>query len=155
MDRYYKWCAQTQDELPPQRVWREYVFKGCSIDHDRLDGIAEELMLYFETRFFHREMRPEMPAVLKTIRDMGLKIGLISNIISLGSVPSALKNMVSESISIPSCCPASMGAASLTRPSSITPRVLPTFLPAHASMSETAYREMCLVQSGQVTVYLS
>jgi len=91
MDRYYKWCAQTQDELSPQRVWREYVFSDCSIDYDRLDSIAEKLMLYFETRFFHREVRPEMPTVLKSIRDMGLKIGLISNIISRGSVPFCLE----------------------------------------------------------------
>jgi putative hydrolase of the HAD superfamily len=91
MARYYKWCAQTQDELPPQRVWREYVFNSCSMDYDRLDSIAEKLMLYFETHFFHREMRPEMPIVLKIIREMGLKIGLISNIISLGSVAFCLE----------------------------------------------------------------
>jgi putative hydrolase of the HAD superfamily len=91
MARYYKWCAQTQDEHPPQRVWREYVFNSCSMDYDRLDSIAEKLMLYFETHFFHREMRPEMPIVLKIIREMGLKIGLISNIISLGSVAFCLE----------------------------------------------------------------
>lgn len=91
MDRYYKWCAQTQDELPPQRVWREYVFCERPIDYAHLDDIAEELMLYFETRFFNRAMRPEMSAVLKTIRAMGLKIGVISNIISLGSVSYCLE----------------------------------------------------------------
>ena len=36
-------------------------------------------------------MRPEMPAVLEAIKQMGLKIGLISNVNSRGQVPTNLK----------------------------------------------------------------
>jgi HAD superfamily hydrolase (TIGR01549 family) len=36
-------------------------------------------------------MRPEMPNVLQTIKEMGLKIGLISNVTSRGQVPTNLK----------------------------------------------------------------
>lgn len=38
-----------------------------------------------------REMRPEVPAVLEAIREMGLKIGIISNVISRGMVPYTLQ----------------------------------------------------------------
>ena len=41
--------------------------------------------------FISRAMRPEMPAVLEAIKQMGLKIGLISNVNSRGQVPTNLK----------------------------------------------------------------
>jgi HAD superfamily hydrolase (TIGR01509 family) len=44
-------------------------------------------MLYYETHFYQRSMRPEMPVVLHAIQQMGLKIGLISNVCSHGQVP--------------------------------------------------------------------
>ena len=47
-------------------------------------------MVYIETRYYYREMRPEMPDVLETIRSMGLKIGLISNVCSRRQVPDNL-----------------------------------------------------------------
>lgn len=85
--RYHQWSMQTLDELPPQRVWREYVLDGCPVDAEKIDSIAEDLMVYIETHYYHREMRPEIPAVLAAIRAMGLKIGLISNVNSRGQVP--------------------------------------------------------------------
>lgn len=84
--RYHRWRIQTLEELPPQRVWRDYILAGYPVDTERLDAIAEELMLYIETRYYRREMRPEMPTVLDTIQKMGLKIGLISNVNSRGQV---------------------------------------------------------------------
>jgi len=40
-----------------------------------LAAAAEELSFFFETRFYRREMRPEVPAVLEAIKEMGLKSG--------------------------------------------------------------------------------
>jgi HAD superfamily hydrolase (TIGR01549 family) len=91
LGHYKLFSIQSMDELPPQRVWSEYIFSGYKIDQSRLAGIAEELSFFLETRFYQRAMRPEMPAVLEAIKQMGLKIGLISNVNSRGQVPTNLK----------------------------------------------------------------
>jgi putative hydrolase of the HAD superfamily len=89
--RYHSWRLQTLQELPVYQILREYTFKGYPIDPQALESIAEPVMFYFETRFYRREMRPEVPAVLEAVRSMGLKIGMISNVSSQGLVPANLK----------------------------------------------------------------
>lgn len=91
LERYKSWSVQTLDELHPLRVWSEYIFPEMDVELDRLAPIAEELSFLVETRFYCRTMRPEIPAVLEAIRQMGLKIGLISNVNSRGQVPTNLK----------------------------------------------------------------
>jgi len=87
---YHKWSIQTMHELPPARVWKEFIFAGYSIDQGKLAQAAEEMMYYFEANFYHREMRPEVPSVLEAIRKLDLKIGLISNACSRKLVPAKL-----------------------------------------------------------------
>ena len=60
-------------------------------DKQALSSISEELMLFYETRLYYRDMRPEIPEVLEAIKKLGLKIGLISNVNSLGQVPTNLE----------------------------------------------------------------
>lgn len=91
LGRYHLWRMQSLVELPTQKVWREYILADYPVDACALDRIAEDLMLYIETHYYDRQMRPEMPAVLDTIQKMGLKIGLISNVSSRGQVPFNLK----------------------------------------------------------------
>jgi putative hydrolase of the HAD superfamily len=92
LKQYKQWSIETLVELPPARVWSEYIFRDLGVDIDCLTLIAEELSFLIETRFYCRDMRPEMPAVLKSIQDMGLKIGIISNVNSRGQVPINLAN---------------------------------------------------------------
>jgi HAD superfamily hydrolase (TIGR01549 family)/HAD superfamily hydrolase (TIGR01509 family) len=87
LGRHHGWSKQTLLELPAPQIWHDYILKGFSYDPQALDRIAEDLTTYYETHFYHREMRPEVPAVLEAIRGMGLKIGLISNVRSRGQVP--------------------------------------------------------------------
>jgi putative hydrolase of the HAD superfamily len=91
LERYKRWSIQSMLELPAQRIWSEYVFSAMDVDQDQLASIAESLMVLVETRYDRRVMRPEMPAVLEAIQQMGLKIGLISNVSSRGLVPANLK----------------------------------------------------------------
>jgi len=91
LEHYKRWSIQSMTELPPVRVWSEYVFVDLDVDAVRLAAIAEELMFLVETRYYHRAMRPEIPAVLEAIKQMDLKIGLISNVNSRGQVPTNLK----------------------------------------------------------------
>lgn len=87
---YHRWRLQSLEELSTQRIWREYILADFAVDANRLDAIAEDLMLYLEMRYYLRQMRPEMPAVLDAVQKMGLKIGLISNVSSRGQVPTNL-----------------------------------------------------------------
>jgi putative hydrolase of the HAD superfamily len=91
LDRYKRWCLQSMEELPSRLVWSEYVFSEFDVDKEKVAEISEDLALLIETRFYRRAMRPEMPEVLKAIKGMGLKIGIISNVNSLGQVPTNLK----------------------------------------------------------------
>jgi putative hydrolase of the HAD superfamily len=90
LERYHQWSLESLEELPPSRVWQEYILAGRNVDPGRLSAIAEDLMLWIETRYYDRQMRPEVPAVLDAIQRMGLKIGLISNVCSRGQVPTNL-----------------------------------------------------------------
>ena len=88
--RYHEWSIQSMLELPPQRVWGDYILAGFPVDSTLLDAHAEDWMVYLETCYYQRAMRPEMPQVLETIQRMGLKIGLISNVCSRSQVPNNL-----------------------------------------------------------------
>ncbi len=88
---YLRDKLQSMQELPPARVWREYFLADFAVDSDTIEAIAEDLMVYYETHFFQRSMRPDVPVVLQAIQRMGLKIGLISNVCSQGQVPLSLE----------------------------------------------------------------
>ena len=90
LKRYRTWCLESLQELSPQTVWKDYILSEYAVDQAVLTSIAEDLMCYIETQYFERVKRPEVPAVLESIRQMGLKIGMISNINSLGQVPTKL-----------------------------------------------------------------
>lgn len=90
--RYHQWRLASLDELPPSRVWCDYILPDYPQYFPVLEGIAEELMVWLETHYYQRQMRPELPVVLEAIRKMGLKIGLISNVNSRGQVPYSLQS---------------------------------------------------------------
>jgi putative hydrolase of the HAD superfamily len=87
LERYHQWRLRTLEELPPRQVWRQYILADYPDNSEQLDLIAEDLMVWIETHYYRRQMRPEIPAVLSAIQKMGYKIGLISNVNSLGQVP--------------------------------------------------------------------
>jgi putative hydrolase of the HAD superfamily len=92
LERYHKWSLETLEELPVIRVWSEFIFSEHPVDLKKLVSCAEDLMVFIELNYFHREMRPEVPQVLDVIRKVGLKIGLISNVCSQSQVPLSLNN---------------------------------------------------------------
>ncbi|MDQ7840908.1 MAG: HAD family hydrolase [bacterium] len=90
MAAYQRWREQHQRELPPDRVWTEYVFPDNGLPRDRLIAEAEDLTLYYEDNFYGRTLRPEAPAVLAELQQRGFRLAVISNILSLGLVPRKL-----------------------------------------------------------------
>ena len=87
LERYQRWRLRTLEELPPKQVWRQYILEEYPDDFPGLDPIADDLMVWIETRYYERNMRPEVPSVLKEIQKMRYRIGLISNVNSRGQVP--------------------------------------------------------------------
>ena len=83
---YHQWTLESQIELPTSQIWSKFVFQGIPISEDKLAPISEELSQLYEQKFYHREMRPEIPAVLAQIKAMGLRIGCLSNTLSRGCV---------------------------------------------------------------------
>jgi len=79
---YRAWREAEQVELPPERVWADYVFPDQGLDRERLEAVAEDLAFYYESHFFRRSMRPEVPAVLARLQAHGLRLAVISNITS-------------------------------------------------------------------------
>lgn len=92
LDRYRDWRAPLKVELPAEEIWRNFILADFAVDPHKLATFAEDWMLWVETHYYHREMRPEMPAVLEAIRQMGLKIGIISNTCSRLQVSEDLKS---------------------------------------------------------------
>ena len=62
---YHHWNLGSTIEIPSVEIWSKYIFKDYSINHQKLSKIAEELSFLYETKFFMREMRPEVPEVLR------------------------------------------------------------------------------------------
>lgn len=91
MEIYQAWREATEIELPPERVWAEYVFPNHGLPKDRLAAAAEELTFFYETHYQIRRLRPEARDVLLTLRARGLRLGVISNIISRTLVPRQLE----------------------------------------------------------------
>lgn len=90
LDNYHKWAIDSLIELPSARVWKEYIFYDYPQFFHILDEFGEELMYWIDTNYYERDLRPEIPAVLDQLHKMGIVIGLISNVCSIGQVPGNL-----------------------------------------------------------------
>jgi putative hydrolase of the HAD superfamily len=91
LDYYHKWAIDSLIELPPSRVWKEYILVDYPQFFPILDQIGEELMYWIETNYYERSLRSEIPFVLDKLSKMGMVIGLISNVCSLSQVPENLR----------------------------------------------------------------
>jgi FMN phosphatase YigB (HAD superfamily) len=91
LKEYHSLCVVTEIELPAAEVWKQYLLPAYPQFFPALDAHGEALMCWLEMNYYHRELRPEVPAVLAELKRMGVQIGLISNICSLTQVPDSLK----------------------------------------------------------------
>jgi putative hydrolase of the HAD superfamily len=89
MAAYQSWREDSEVELPPERVWGEYVFADGRCPGalapgwaGRLVVAAEELAQFYESRFQVRSLRAEAAGTLKALHERGMRLAVISNIIS-------------------------------------------------------------------------
>ncbi len=84
---YHCWNRASHIELPSSEIWSKYIFHDLEANPAVFEKIGEELSLLYEIKYYLREPRPEVPAVLQAIKEMGLRIGCVSNTPSIGQVP--------------------------------------------------------------------
>jgi putative hydrolase of the HAD superfamily len=84
---YQVWREQREVELPPEKLWTEYIFPNHGLSRERLMAAADELAFFYETRYYARGLRPEAPAVLEALHSQGLRLAIISNVLSRRTVP--------------------------------------------------------------------
>ena len=88
---YQDFRDRTLRELPPEQVWPGFIFPGCACADNAMIAAAEDLTFFFETRFYVRTLRREAPRALAMLQENGLRLALISNVMSRGQVPYALR----------------------------------------------------------------
>jgi len=91
LDRYQIWRMNSNLEIRAADFWNKYVFKDLNLSEQKITQIAELLTFFVETLFFRRRMRKGVPRVLKAIKQKGLKIGCISNVLGIMQVPYCLQ----------------------------------------------------------------
>lgn len=90
-ERYKHWSEETLVELPQARIWNEYYLPEYAIGEERLAPIAEELCFLYDYERVCNRRRPRLAETMRELHGMGLRLGVISNIISTSFVPHILK----------------------------------------------------------------
>lgn len=91
LKKYHNAAVATEDELSTSEVLKRFILPDYPQFFDAITAHSEEIMYWIDTNYYYRELRPEVPGVLSDLKNMGIKIGLISNVCSLNQVPENLK----------------------------------------------------------------
>ena len=89
-EAYKHSTEQTLVELPAPRIWNEYYLKEFRIGEDRLAPIAEELSFLYDYDRLTLMRKPRLKETIETLHEMGIRMGVVSNIISTSLVPHLL-----------------------------------------------------------------
>jgi len=90
LEAYQAWRERSEIELPPERVWTEYLLADHGLSKERLRAAADDLSMFYETHYYVRRLRPEAPATLAALRERGLRLAVISNTLSRRLMPRQL-----------------------------------------------------------------
>ena len=86
LKKYTSWRTVDYIELLPEKLFSDFILKGSGIDEGIINKVAEDLAFLIDTGFFNRYPRPEAAEALGAIRDKGIRMGIISNVMSRGQV---------------------------------------------------------------------
>ena len=74
-------------EFPAAEIWSGWYLRDWEISREKLEPIAEELSFLYDYERVKVMRRPYIKETLDALRAQGMKLGLISNIISLSVAP--------------------------------------------------------------------
>ena len=89
-EAYKRYSEETLVELPQRRIWNEFYLKEYCIGEERLAPIAEELSFLYDYERVRNLRRPHLTETLDALSGMGVRMGVVSNIISTSFVPHIL-----------------------------------------------------------------
>lgn len=89
-EAYKHMTEQTRRELPSARIWNEHYLKEFHIGEERLEPIAEELSFLYDYDRLTLMRRSRLKETIATLHETGIRMGIISNIISTSLVPHLL-----------------------------------------------------------------
>lgn len=78
-------------ERPSAEIWSGWYLRDWAIGRERLEPMAEELSFLYDYERPRVMRRPHLKQTLERLRGMGLRLGLISNIISTSVAPHFLE----------------------------------------------------------------
>ena len=90
-ERYGAYRDPRQRELKPEEIWGSFVLTDFGLDEESVRSYAEELAHMWEVTHYHRALRPHVREMLEGLKDLGIKLGVISNTASLYQVFDILK----------------------------------------------------------------
>ena len=82
---------QTPRELPAAQIWSQYLLRDFGLTEVQLAPMAEELSFLYDYERVRVMRRPHLAQTLARLQDMGLRMGVISNIISTSVVSHFLR----------------------------------------------------------------
>ncbi len=90
-ERYKRFQRQTDMELKPTQIWRDYVLEDIEAGEGgfpvcRSERVCEELAHMWEVTYYNRSLRNGVPELLEELSRLHLKLGIISNTPSLYQV---------------------------------------------------------------------
>lgn len=89
--RYAEYRDATDEELKPIEIWCEYALADYDFPRETLSPHCEEIAHMWEITHYHRRLRPRVAEMLQGLKDLGLKLGVISNTAALYQVFASLK----------------------------------------------------------------
>ncbi len=90
-EEYKHASEESLRELPAAEIWNDWYLREFRLGRERLAPMAEELSFLYDYERVRNMRRPHLKETLEALRAMGLRMGVISNIISASVVPHFLK----------------------------------------------------------------
>ena len=83
---YGKYRDSCNVELKPIPIWCDYVLADFGFPREILEPLCEPIAHMWEITHYHRALRPRVREMLEGLKDLGLKLGIVSNTASLYQV---------------------------------------------------------------------
>ena len=89
--RYGVFRDASDVELKPIPIWRDYALAEFDFPPEKLEPLCEPIAHMWELTHYHRSLRPRVREMLEGLRDLGLKLGVISNTAAMYQVFDSLE----------------------------------------------------------------
>ncbi len=88
---YKHWAEEHKAELPQARIWSDFYLREYHFSEEQLAPYAEELSFRFDYDRVELKRRPDVYEALTRLHDMGIRLGIITNVQSTSFAPHILK----------------------------------------------------------------